>query len=237
MKINKDSNASGTPPAASKRARTRAQLLANAIALFRSRGVRATRLAEIARAADVVAATLYNHFPTKAAIVEAWLRGEIDEALAEAVGSEAVGHPLRPPLRRLCRALSVAAAAEPELRSEAWRVVGRARDPDDGLPAPLVAAVRAEQRAGHLRSDLAPERLAAMILDALEGGLVAGLAGLRAGGESGGAGEGDGEAVTDASEAREPARRLGAALQASVDLVLDGARKRNERVRPPRRST
>ena len=51
------SDAQMTAPRPGKRARTRALLLANAIALFREQGVAETRLADVARAADVAPAT------------------------------------------------------------------------------------------------------------------------------------------------------------------------------------
>ena len=81
-------------PRATKRERTRARLLANAIALFRKQGVRETRLAEVAEASEVAPATLFNHFPSRAALASAWVRGEIEQeagAVARAVCEEARG--------------------------------------------------------------------------------------------------------------------------------------------------
>ena len=69
-----------------KRQRTRALLLANAVALFRERGVAGTRLADVAERSQVAKATLFNHFPAKADLVEAWLRGELATAIREVGG-------------------------------------------------------------------------------------------------------------------------------------------------------
>jgi len=55
----------------SKRNRTRRQLIAAAISTFSEHGVAATTLQQIAIAADVTKGTVYNHFRTKAEIVQA----------------------------------------------------------------------------------------------------------------------------------------------------------------------
>lgn len=197
-----------------KRARTRRTLLANAIALFRERGVRETRLAEIARAAEVAPATLYNHFPTRGSLLEAWLRGEV-----EALTSEAArrilreGRGLRAALRGVCVDLGESSAAEGPLRLEAWSEVPRRRLG----PAPaLVDVFASEQRDLRLRADRRASDLADLLCDAIEGGLLEGLSDF----VSGEAGSGD-----------RGAAHIAAAIQSRVDLVLDGARKRNERVR------
>ncbi len=63
-------------PRLRKRERTRRQLTAAAIAVFSARGVADATIQEIAAAADMTPGTFYNHFDTKAGIVEAvgiWL--------------------------------------------------------------------------------------------------------------------------------------------------------------------
>lgn len=201
-----------------KRDRTRARLLEEAIRLFRRQGVRATRLSEIASAADVATATLYTHFATKGALVEAWLRGELDRGLeqsARAALSE--GRGLRSALRRSCKEWAAASSAEASFRLEAWREVPRARTPA-GLQWPaLVEALRREQEREHVRSDIGATRLAAWVAEAVESGLCVAL----------------GELVMAAESGTPPGSSLASELSACVDLVLDGARKRNERVRPP----
>lgn len=199
-----------------KRSRTRASILANAIALFRERGVRATRLADIAAACEIAPATLFNHFPTRAHLAEGWVRGEIAEALSASLAADASSSAgprnLRVVLRSVGAGLAKAGSAEPTRRLEAWREVDRVRR--EPPPPALSTAIRGAQERGQLRADRGAEVLAEMLLDAIEGALIEGLTSF-----------GDGEAPPDVEAG------LRQRLRDRVDLVLDGARKRNERVR------
>lgn len=207
--------ARSSTPRPTKRQRTRARLLANAIALFRAQGVRETRLAEIAEASEVAPATLFNHFPSRADLAGAWVRGEVEaevRAVVRAVREESRG--MRASLRAACRALAERNAEDAVVRRAAWQETARVRPgPIEGLREVLAL----EQQREHVRGDLSAEALADLLGDAIEGGLVEGLS-----------------AAIEAREAepRARARAIGVPLQARVDLVLDGARKRNERVRP-----
>ncbi len=191
-----------------KHRRTFEEILANGIALFREQGVRRTRTDQIARAAAVSPATLFNYFPNKGALAEAWVRGELDGVVAS-WASKIGERGLRPALRGACRALSVQADDAPALRFEAWRSAGRARDRALDPAHPLVAGIEQEQLRERIRQDLPAQVLAGQVLDALESGLIEGLR--------------DAAAQDD----------LLRALQARLDLILDGARKRNERVALP----
>jgi hypothetical protein len=71
--------------------------------------------------------------------------------------------------------------------------------------------IELEQQRARLRADLPASALAEMLIEALEGGLIAGL------------------------RASADRREVAARIRAGVDLVLDGARKRNERVSAPAR--
>ena len=108
------------------------------------------------------------------------------------------------------------AEAEPGERS-AWDKVRPALDNDSRLAKGL----QEEQKREHVRGDLAAETLASMLVESIEGGLIAGLRQF--------AERGDG-----ASEAEGPTI-LAASIRDRLDLVLDGTRKRNERVRLPSR--
>ncbi|MCA9506003.1 MAG: TetR/AcrR family transcriptional regulator [Myxococcales bacterium] len=213
-----------------KRARTRARILENAIALFRANGVRRAKMSEIARASGVSPATLFKHFPTKAALAEGWVRGEV-EALLESLDLLAGERSLRPLLRRGARRLAERIRSDPESRLEAWREAGRATTgiADRGRRDPLVARLAREQESERVRTDLSPEALARLVRDAIEGGLIEGLEELvaRRAGE---------DAPGDASLAENDAGvgLLERAVRVRLDLVLDGARKRNERVEAPR---
>ncbi|MBK7949346.1 MAG: TetR/AcrR family transcriptional regulator [Deltaproteobacteria bacterium] len=194
---------------ATKKRRTFEEILANGVALFRAEGIRGTRTEAIARASAVSPATLFNYFPSKSALAEAWVRGEVDRAIeAESALLEERG--LRPALRSICRALAGRAGDAPALRFEAWRTTGRARD--RALPDrhPWIQGLLREQQRERIRQDVPARLLAELLLDGLESGLIDGL---RAGGSE---------------------SELARAMQARVDVILDGARKRNERVEAPR---
>jgi hypothetical protein len=110
--------------------------------------------------------------------------------------------------------------ADPATRLEAWRIVRRApaASAEPGLVAGragLASMVASEQDRGRIRGDIAPTALADLLVDALEGGMIEGLESVVA------------ERPPDAVDPR-----LESFLRARVDLVLDGARKKNERVRP-----
>ena len=193
---------------ATKKKRTRATILMNAIALFRRQGIRATRSAEIAATSQVSAATLFNYFATKNDLAEAWVRGEIHDALEE-LARNSGDHGIRPGLRAGCRRLAESSCRERRLRLEAWRSAGRAAAEPLGRIEVLVPIIEREQQQARLRADLPASTVAEMLIEALEGGLIAGL-----------------RASGDASE-------VAARIRARVDLTLDGARKRNERVSAP----
>jgi AcrR family transcriptional regulator len=207
----KEDFVSGTDPGlrAEKRRQTHALILANAIALFREKGIRGTRSREIARSSRVSPATLFNYFPTKNHLAEAWVRGEIHLLLDE-VAAAAGDHGLRSGMRASCRRLAESSCAEPVLRLEAWQATPRAMTPAVGPTDRLTAVLRREQERDRLRGDISAAALAVMLSDALEVGLIDALR----------------EPIDDV---REVTRRL----RAGVDLVLDGARKRNERVTAP----
>jgi len=210
---------------ARKRQQTYDEILANAIALFRKGGIRGARMSEIAQASGVSAGTLFNYFPTKSVLAEAWVRGEIEQALtnvADSLGDRS----LRPTLRAACGRLAELGRGERALRLEAWREVGRARRDAIDEQAPMARVLRREQERERVRGDLPATVLYAMLQDAIEGGVIEGLrrGDPDAGGVSAGA-----EAAVAAAVAAETA----SCLRARVDLVLDGARKRNERVAAP----
>ncbi|MHA7837791.1 MAG: TetR/AcrR family transcriptional regulator [bacterium] len=204
---------------ASRKARTRRSMIENAIALFREKGVRAARAAEIAEASGVSTATLFNYFSNRSLLAEAWVREELMGTLAAPWIGKAAPPGLWAGLRRACRELARISAPYPETRLEAWRSVGRASPPQDlragELRAPLEARVVLEQDAQRLRGDLPAREITALLVDAVEGALVGELERVA----------GSGRAVDE--------KALDGALRARVDLVLDGARKRNERVRAP----
>ena len=193
---------------AEKRQQTEAEILANAIAQFRDRGVRGTMLAEVARESRVSSATLFNYFPNKGALAEAWVRGEIDKVLVN-VSRDLGDHGLRSAMRNLCRELASLASQDRLVRLEAWRESGRALLEPLSRSHPLVLALGREQKRERVRGDLSPRAIGEMLIDALEAGLIAGL------------------------QRKQDEKEMAKTMRVRVDLILDGARKRNERVTAP----
>lgn len=204
------------PPQVSHRVRkkeqTRARILSSAIDLFRRTGIRHTRSLEIAAASEVSPATLFNYFPTKNDLAEAWVRGEIRSRLEE-LAEDSGDHGIRAMLRGQCQRLADDNWAERELRLEAWRNAGRAATETLRHTASLERLVGREQDRGRIRADLSAKVLAEMLGEAIEGALIHGL-----------------------RESRD-VHQLAAGIRSRLDLVLDGARKRSERVPAPSRTT
>lgn len=198
---------------AEKKRRTHQEILANAVALFQKQGIREARTNEIAQLSGVSPGTLFNYFATKDALVEAWLRGELDGVvvgLASSLGERG----LRPMLRGVCRVLAADCLEPRALRREGWRILGRGRSADFCLQegTPLVRVVEAEQERDRIRKDLSAVALAEMLMDGLEGGLIA---------------------AVEEEEPGSASPQVARGLESRVELILDGMRKRNERVSAP----
>jgi AcrR family transcriptional regulator len=198
----------GSSLRAEKRQQTETEILANAIAQFCDRGVRGTMLAEVARESRVSAATLFNYFPNKGTLAEAWVRGEIDRVLVN-ISRDLGDHGLRSGMRNLCRELASLVSQDRLVRLEAWRESGRARLEPLSRSHPLVLALGREQQRERVRGDLSARAIGQMLIDAIEAGMIAGL------------------------QSEQNEKELAKTMRVRVDLILDGARKRNERVTAP----
>lgn len=66
---------------ARKRVRMLGHLAGTAARLFESHGYESVTMEEIAARADVAKRTLYNHFPTKEAVLAHWIEAELDRDL------------------------------------------------------------------------------------------------------------------------------------------------------------
>lgn len=71
---------------AAKKASTRADIVAAALALFRSKGFDATTTRAIARKAGIAEGTVFNYFPTKEDIALHFLEQEVERAIAAVRG-------------------------------------------------------------------------------------------------------------------------------------------------------
>jgi AcrR family transcriptional regulator len=161
-----------------KKHATRQRLLAEARRLFASRGYFTTSLEQIAVAADVAPATLFNYFPGKDALA-AELAGELFETLCEQLD-----RPLEPGsstqehlLRALADSLPALREARELLGPLLLRVLRRAaaagtRGGSASLHGALSRLCVAGQRSGDVRVDVEASFLAELASAALLAALV-----------------------------------------------------------------
>jgi AcrR family transcriptional regulator len=116
-------------PDETKRETTRRHLLGTALSLFQERGVEATTMRSIARAAGLSLGAAYYHFPSKEALVFAYY--EANQAEAEAAAERASGT-LRERLGTIFH--SKLAIIEPQ-RGMLAAIVPRLANPGDPLSA------------------------------------------------------------------------------------------------------
>ena len=198
-----------------KKRRTRERIIENAIALFREQGFDATRVRDIARPLELSDATFFNYFASKDAVLSAWLDSLSAAAFERAAQSHA-GR-ARTLARAAARDLASALSDDAALLSGAWH---RVRLP--GVPVAATAALEAGQTDGELRRDLPAAQLAEILIAGLFASAGGWLASWRE--------------LPEGNAERDP-RALARRLQSVVDLVLDGSRRRNERVRAPATSS
>jgi AcrR family transcriptional regulator len=185
-----------------KKQKIRASIIENAVALFRESGFEATTVRKVAERCELSEATFFNYFPTKDAVLSAWAHGVVDAAFDAAARDEARG--VRPALRSLCAGLAREVESDRTFAARAWV---RARMPS-GPPEPAIRMLEASQAEGTLRRDLSARQMG----DILYASICATI------------GSWLGRQAPEGSLAPE--------LRRAADLVLDGARRRNERVRP-----
>ena len=198
-----------------KQRQQRAEIIANAIALFGERGVDGVRASDIASRCDISEATFFNYFAGKDALLREWAQDVLDEELTRVARRMGEGGTLRRAIRVAVEDVAQRVASEPALHSAAWTRLSvlhpdpatrGARGREEG-PDPALDLVMQAQARGECRSDVDARQLAAL----LRAVLVSSLAGCL-------------------DELEEPVE---ARLTQACDLLLDGFRKRNERVQHP----
>ncbi|MEU2388341.1 helix-turn-helix domain-containing protein [Streptomyces sp. NPDC012461] len=136
--------------------RNRERLLAAAVEAFAAQGEGAS-LDDIAKRAGVGSGTLYRHFPTRRALLEAVYADRID-ALAARAGDLAERLPPGPALRAWLDELGAGMIRIRGLRALLGPAVGSGPDGGPGCCDPLLGAaellVGAARRAGELRPDV-----------------------------------------------------------------------------------
>lgn len=147
-------------------AQTRARLLAAAADAFARNGYDGTRVAEIARAAQVSNGALYAHFDSKAELLAAALREHGPRLLAQTFGDRP-GRPVADILMRAGRKLRNRPDARGDLVAEALTAARRDEDLASlmreyvGERAQLIAErVAQAQSCGALNPSLAPDAVA-----------------------------------------------------------------------------
>jgi AcrR family transcriptional regulator len=168
--------------ARTKRDRTRRALLDAADSAFGSRGWALTRVEDIAQSAGVSAATAYNHFPTKHALLAQVYAPIINPLLAAARQDIAAARPVTEALsdqvKALCRLCArnrrltsayFAAASEYTIKVEA--LPDRDDDADPRTLVPITEALELlighGQSLGELRSYPSARDLAELLVDTL----------------------------------------------------------------------
>jgi TetR/AcrR family transcriptional regulator, regulator of autoinduction and epiphytic fitness len=156
---------------ARKRANTLDSLAENAIRLFQAHGYEAVTMEQIAFEADVAKGTLYNHFPTKEAVLAHWIHAQLAIDMAQlAPCIEREPHFL-PAISVMLDASATWCEAhrawiEPYLRFRFQSLTATEREegasPSDHIDGFAMLISRA-QHAGELRDDLAASHLATLL--------------------------------------------------------------------------
>jgi AcrR family transcriptional regulator len=168
--------------AKTKRDRTRRALLDAADSVFGSRGWTNVRMEDVATAAGVSAATAYNHFPSKHALVghvfapivrplEKAARQDIDAGrpVDAAVKDQVVALVRVSKRNQILTSSYWSAVDEYALRSGARAVPGDENDPRNLAPVPdaLLVLVEHGQRTGVFRAYPPAEEMAALVVSLL----------------------------------------------------------------------
>jgi AcrR family transcriptional regulator len=161
-----------------RKQQTRRNIIRVAIKLFQRQGFQATTMDQIATEADIARKTLYNHFPVKEAIVDAYVR---DKSLELAKTNQQIldQHPDTP--SRLLAALDKTYAwveANTELTGiclgyrmkNMWYGNG-AEDEQTGTQGLMAEILHRGQKAGEIRADI-PVKLLVLQIDILRGSIV-----------------------------------------------------------------
>ncbi|MEE3329427.1 MAG: helix-turn-helix domain-containing protein [Myxococcota bacterium] len=185
-----------------KKQRQREAILAAAVELSRVRGFDALRVRDLIAELEISEATFFNYFPSKAALLDTWLEDELARAFASDLDEK---RSLRAALRMRVRRLAEQARRCDGIGATAWysaRIQIAAR-----LATPrcdLAREFEAAREAGDLRRDAEPALLAEWLVGSVAVAISSAL-----------------------STERDPV----VAALGSADLILDGARRRHERVR------
>jgi AcrR family transcriptional regulator len=176
-----------TRPAPGRRERrkqeVRERILAAARSLFAKQGFEATTVDEIAKTADVVPATFFNHFQSKQALL-GLMAGEVFETLHAMTAQHLEGpgssvEKLRGFVASISESIASSRGVARDVFLEFLRTDATPDEPHpylDRLVGPFVALVAEGQRRGELRSDRSAAFLAQMSVGMLNSVITSWLA-------------------------------------------------------------
>jgi len=161
-----------------RKRQTKSKIIRTAIELFQCQGFQTTTMDQIAAKTDIARKTLYNHFPVKEAIVEAYVRDQSMELAKENL-QNLDKYP--DTASRLLIALDTAynwVEKHPDLtgiclgyRMKNMWVDNECENSETGTQSLITEILRRGQQAGEIRRDL-PIKLLVIQIDILRGSIV-----------------------------------------------------------------
>jgi len=194
----------------------RREIIANTVALLREQPAEAIRVRDIGVRSAISDATFFNYFPSKDAVVREWVDDLVDAAFEQAARDYEAGMPLRRAVRGVAESLAARAGEEGAPFARGLTLLGvlpvaASRPPPRGRvvrPGGATQLLDTARERGEVRGDVSADQLG----ETLRAAMVSALA----------------HAAT--LEPVESTPRLAARVRQAADVVLDGMRKRNERV-------
>lgn len=153
-----------------KKEENRQKIIATAMELFRQQGFDATPMEQIAAAADIAKGTLYNYFPVKEAILDAFIKLSFKERNTERIDRMRALPDTRSRLIQVLMELMEGVAKQPVIfekyfiyRIQNMIALRQDESAHSGLISLEQAIVDLGQQSGELRTDLPQALLLALI--------------------------------------------------------------------------
>ncbi len=150
-----------------KRLETRSKIITNAVALFDQFGLDAVTMEQIAETADIAKGTLYNYYPSKEAIINAYLQRTFEEKNPQRISRFHLLPDTRARLTALLTVLIEGIRSKKEI-FEIFMVYRMKQvvsfqpvpqEEESGLSALILDIIQLGQAQGDLRTDLPVEML------------------------------------------------------------------------------
>ncbi|MFM0733366.1 TetR/AcrR family transcriptional regulator [Paraburkholderia sediminicola] len=150
--------------------------------LFQRDGYESVTMEQIAQVADIARGTLYNHFPTKEAVLASWIQQELARDLQDFASDMNADMEFADGVPRLLDLSAQWCTAHRELLPPYLKFcfqgmqASMTADGGEGLVALYAQMIRTSQRAGKIRSDLGAVHLATLFHHLYLGALMRWLA-------------------------------------------------------------